>query len=1127
MNLKDYFRSYSMDELVQGAECYYSDELENFSAKKQSKAQLKSEIQSGVLFPCQNAGEVLLFSAHCKNHTLNRSDAEAVHPKLYFYKKLGRIGGVSCECDTFQKDFYFCPHVAALLTKAMLVEHGEDIFRGTELETRLQRLTNTQNPFELGVLRHTDNRLLSLLNQATSTALPKWQEKASLSNLKHPLFQLECILNLDSREKLLELRFGTERLYVVSDISTLLDAYQSQQLYHFGKNNATLLHQHFTPFARAILDFLSALASREVYQEHPSALYPHSNRHLSLQESDFHQLMQLCDGQELVIQELNKAVAVDLNRKGLRSTLRKQPYGATLSLQKVQVFYESDTTLYLMDSNGIFLVAPPARQSLVLLSGLLSCCATPLYIRHSDLNRIFREVLPLLRDYGELRVIGIKNTSVEIEPPEFQFELDYGNGTLSCVPYVLYPHQGLKCKLFDSSDSTHQRDGQAEQNAAKLLNDCFQTLDFQTGTLSIPLAEEEELFHFMRDSLPLFERLGTVLVTDALRKNRVRSLPAVSVGISVHGGNLLMSLKGEELTKKELDGILSAYRKRKKYYRLKSGEFFSLEPTKEPENACENDETWNTLSDLYEHYGNKNPENMLVPLHRALYLQEMLEKREDILFNTDKDYQALLSAMTDSDQHRYPIPQTLTSTLRPYQADGCRWIQMLKNCGFGGILADDMGLGKTLQVLSFLSAEKEHGKSADELRTLIICPASLVYNWQREIQRFTPELSSVVIAGTASARKKLLTESNSSDIWITSYDLLKRDIAHYETLTFANEIIDEAQFIKNQTTQVAQSVRLISSQFRMALTGTPIENHLSELWSILDYLMPDFFGSYSSFQREYEAPIVTSGNTSQLRRLRSLVHPFILRRLKNDVLTELPPKLEEVISVQMEGEQRRLYNAAVQEMRQTLDSTSAEDFKHKQLQILSQLTRLRQLCCDPSLVFENYHGGSAKLDTCIQLIHQAIDSGHKLLLFSQFTSMLDIICRRLEKEQIPYHRIDGSVGKEQRMTMVDSFADDDVPVFCISLKAGGTGLNLTAADIVIHYDPWWNQAAQNQATDRAHRIGQTQRVNVYELITQNTIEDEIQLIKESKNRLVSDVLSGDAIGSTQFDKNALLALLGD
>ena len=535
------------------------------------------------------------------------------------------------------------------------------------------------------------------------------------------------------------------------------------------------------------------------------------------------------------------------------------------------------------------------------------------------------------------------------------------------------------------------------------------------------------------------------------------------------------------------------------------------------------------LSDVMKNYADKKNQDIIkMPLFRALYLDELLAEKESVELKKNREYRKLIGKMKSYENGDYEVPQSLDAVLREYQRDGFYWIKTLKENGFGGILADDMGLGKTLQILAFLLSEKEQGKVGDELRTLIVAPASLVYNWKKEVERFTPQLSVCVMAGTAHERKEFIkNQTSNADVWITSYDLLKRDIELYQDIVFANEIIDEAQYIKNQTTHAAKSVRLVNSSFRMALTGTPMENRLSELWSIFDYLMPGFLYGYTRFRTEIEMPIVSDKDEDAMTRLRAMIHPFILRRLKKDVLKELPEKQEEIVTVALSGEQKKLYQAHSQRLKMFLEDQNDEDFAQNKLQILAELTKLRQLCCGPELLLENYKGENAKLETCIELITQAIAGGHKILLFSQFTSMLDLIGEELKKAKIDYYRIDGSVKKEARMEMVEQFQNpkNQVSVFCISLKAGGTGLNLTAADIVIHYDPWWNKAAQNQATDRAHRIGQKHAINVYQLIAEETIEQKICELQQVKEDLAEEVLSGEGISSTQFNKDEIMNLL--
>lgn len=383
----------------------------------------------------------------------------------------------------------------------------------------------------------------------------------------------------------------------------------------------------------------------------------------------------------------------------------------------------------------------------------------------------------------------------------------------------------------------------------------------------------------------------------------------------------------------------------------------------------------------------------------------------------------------------------------------------------------------------------------------------------------------MVLSGTQAVRAEFLKEYQNYDVLITSYDLLKRDIGEYEDKQFLYQVLDEAQYIKNHTTAVAKAVKCINSKTKYALTGTPIENRLSELWSIFDYLMPGFLYGYENFRKELEAPITKNKDEEASNRLKRMISPFILRRLKQDVLTDLPDKLEEIQYAKFEPKQQKLYDGQVVHMKEMLEKQSGTDFAQSKIQILAELTKLRQICCDPSLLFENFDGESAKRQACMDLIKSAIEGEHRMLVFSQFTSMLSLLEEDLTKEGIVYYKITGSTSKEERIRLVKEFNDGEVPVFLISLKAGGTGLNLVGADVVIHYDPWWNQAVQNQATDRAHRIGQEKVVTVYKLIAKGTIEEKIVKLQESKKNLADEILSGENGGLAQLSREELLELL--
>ena len=582
-----------------------------------------------------------------------------------------------------------------------------------------------------------------------------------------------------------------------------------------------------------------------------------------------------------------------------------------------------------------------------------------------------------------------------------------------------------------------------------------------------------------------------------------------------HGLELTVDMG--EFPKEELGRILTAYSQKKKYYRLKSGQFLMLDQG-----------GMFTLTKLAGELGISKKDlqsgTIRLPAYRALYLDHILKEGPGITYYRDQLFKSMVRAVKTVEDSDEPVPARFEAILREYQKTGFRWMKTLDKCGFGGILADDMGLGKTIQVIALFEDTYSSGEKAP---SLVVCPASLVYNWEQEIQKFAPDLKVRSVVGTGPQRLELLEkikeDPSGCQILITSYDLLKRDIAHYEGIDFRFQIIDEAQYIKNATTQSARSVKAVQVRSRFALTGTPIENRLGELWSIFDFLMPGFLFGNQYFRKEYEVPITKDRDEQVLKRLKGLIGPFILRRVKKDVLKELPDKLEKVVYSTLEEEQKKLYTANALLLKEKLE---ADDFKGaEKLQILSDLMQLRQICCDPRLCYGNYKAGSAKLKTCMDLIRTGVEGEHKILLFSQFTSMLDLIEEELKKEGIECYKLTGATPKEERIQMVSRFHQNEVPVFLISLKAGGTGLNLTAADIVIHYDPWWNVAAQNQATDRTHRIGQEKQVMVYKLITSDTIEENILNLQEAKRNLADQIVTGGGISFGELTKADILKMI--
>ena len=501
----------------------------------------------------------------------------------------------------------------------------------------------------------------------------------------------------------------------------------------------------------------------------------------------------------------------------------------------------------------------------------------------------------------------------------------------------------------------------------------------------------------------------------------------------------------------------------------------------------------------------RNDENkFIVKTFRAGLLSELKNLNVELILS--KEFQSFWEQMSTFSPEGLELPEHATATFREYQLKGYGWLWFMYKYGLNGILADDMGLGKTLQALTVLQKAKEVD---GPMPTLVIAPTTVVFNWESEIQKFAPELSCLKLAG--SDRRGLFKHINEYDVVITSYALIRRDIAKLKDINFRYIILDESQNIKNATSQTAQAVKKLQSMHKLALSGTPIENKLEELWSVFDFLMPGFLLSAAEFNARYVNPIMERQDKTVEKRLKLQIFPFILRRMKRDVAKDLPDKVENVAYCELTDEQKDFYL-------QVLDSTKEELFKSieqnglekSRLSIFSALLRLRQICCHPRLYDKEnvkHVMTSGKFEKLKVLLEEIISEGHRVLLFSQFVNMLDIVKGWLDREGIEYEYLTGKT--KDRQAAVEHFNTSKIPIFLISLKAGGTGLNLTGADYVIHYDPWWNPAVEDQATDRAYRIGQTKKVFVYRLITKNTVEEKIQKLKTVKRDLVDSVISVD------------------
>ncbi|WP_270808351.1 SNF2 helicase associated domain-containing protein [Clostridium fessum] len=965
---------------------------------------------------------------------------------------------------------------------------------------------------------------------------------------REPVY-LHPYLQIRRGEVLLEARIGREKRYIVKNLLEFAQAVHSGKRVEYGKGMAfEHVPSAFAPESRPFLDLL--LEEADAYIRHYEEMRGHAGlplpvmRALTLGSAARDRLFDLLEGKEIQTEDEKGAERVcRVERKDPRFPVEVEARGdgIAVTIPSALTSFRGEQRLYVADGLHLFGCSELYTETMGVFleqmeQGGRECGSRKekreLLVGSRDIPLFYARVLEDMEALGILQSPEIDWEKYRPEALKARFEFDSDSpDELRLRPTLSYGDFTFSPLADEHVPREICRDVPAEFYISRLITRYFSYWEDESGELVIR-GDEEALYQVLSEGMPQFQEVGEVWLSESVRHLRVLPPPEVSMGVSLGGGWLDLKIETAGIDPAELLQVLSEYRQKKKYYRMKNGEFLQLSGG-----------GLQALDSLTVDLGLTKSEfqagEAKIPAYRAFYLDSLSGDGRMKLFQRDEAYGMMVRDLKTAQSVSYAVPAVLEKTLREYQKIGYTWMRTLARYHFGGILADDMGLGKTLQVIALLTAfyqEKTEQKAAGNegsgselpLPSLIVCPASLVYNWGQEFARFSPGIRVLLIAGTAKERQEQLEEqmrmeaSEGAQVIITSYDLLKRDRAAYLGRTFEYEIIDEAQVIKNAKTQGAKAVKEISANARFALTGTPVENRLSELWSIFDFLMPGFLYSYRKFRERYELPIVKNQDPEALTALRRMTGPFVLRRLKKDVLRELPTKEERIVYSAASGRQQKLYTASALKLKEALAGGAWSG--NGKLEVLSQLMRLRQICCDPALCFEDYTGESAKLETCVSLIASASAAGHKILLFSQFASMLERIRERLLQEGISSHLLVGATPKEERSRMVQAFASDEVPVFLISLKAGGTGLNLTAADIVIHYDPWWNVAAQNQATDRAYRIGQEKPVTVYKLILKDTIEENLLKLQNAKLALAAQVVSEGMVSLGDLSQNELMEL---
>ena len=898
------------------------------------------------------------------------------------------------------------------------------------------------------------------------------------------------------------LRIGDKKLYVVKDIHGFLAALDAQETLVLGKDFTWQPEwMRFSSDDEEILRLLKKLCAA---QETGRRTGTTGNRMICLPDLFAEEMLDLLGETPLRVMDqsgrilrcrLSRGAAVplhfiiNLGPRGLQVSGRIPP-----DLQPV-----TESCSWVLTGGSLIRTAPEQGKLIRLLWQNQYEGRTLMEYPLKETERVIGEVLPYLKIRGAVEIGEELRKRLVRLPLKAEVYLDKdGKSVVATVRFqygeiVLNPFGATEKKIaLEKGEKLLLRDAEGEHLVLEILANA----GFRVGKENIRLSGTDAIFDFVSEDVRRLQEVSEVYLSRDF-KRMVPRRPALSGSMRMNGDKLelMMTRDGEPVD--EILELIEALSRKRRYYRLRTGEFLDL-----------NDLAgWQeTAAGIYEaavRDGNElNRDTIVLRAYRAGYLVSMLEN-SGVKVELDEGVRELTETLKNGGGEAAAPALAPGIALRDYQKRGYDWMYALDRMHMGGILADDMGLGKTAQIIALLQTTREAGRTS-----LVVAPTSLTYNWLSEFRKFAPDLSVTVLTGNGAQRAGLIrhfTSHGDMDVVITSYPLIRRDIALLKDHPFRFVILDEAQNIKNAGSVAAQAVKQLQADTRFALTGTPMENGVGELWSLFDFVLPGYLPGYNTFLRKYQ-----DGENAE--DLLSRIHPFLIRRLKQDVLEELPDKMETTLTARMTPEQERIYRASLDRLRPRIDQLMDEKGGRSKIEVLSAITELREICCHPSLVMSDYRGGSGKEELLIELLPEMVRDGRRVLLFSQFTSMLKLLKNRLEENGFSTLYLDGDTPAGDRLNLTERFNKGEGEIFLISLKAGGYGLNLTGADMVILYDPWWNPATEEQATDRAHRIGQQKKVQVVRLITGETIEEQVVELGNRKKALFERLITpGESI----------------
>ena len=960
---------------------------------------------------------------------------------------------VFCACDFFQKRG-FCVHLAALEHYLKNDHIGKELLENLENVHEKKEKVETQVTFGGKFLESVQIPSLSEIYQLSAQGQVEAGTNRIIWTLRVGLIQ-------------------TQKFYVIRDIPLFLKVLETSKSYMIGKLYETSLNiRQFDESSQFILNFLRGLLEDEAEN---ALFFQNQGRHLYFPLSFFEQgvtlLMDLDEFQfdhqisnypHLVFQDFDGQaglVSFEIEEKSNYYEMEIFQQVRFNSFYKGQVLFTKGT-FYLLSKEQASLLEKLKKVPIDKRGRKI------LQFDTSDRD-LLASTLSQFKNVGKVEAPdGLRIQSFR---PSFYMEREK-DGSIRLDMQFQY-EACLVTNRNELESLPFASDIQLEKKIFQLALSAGFEADFRSWRQSL---KADAVHTFFQEVLPAFEALGELRISESLQD--LYQVQKPQVHISSKGSLLEIQFDFQDIDQEEIDRAMQALVEKQDYYISSSNQVYYFD-----------DQTKRIRQDL-EELGIEDLQDGAFRARKSLAytLSHLFEDQDQIFFT--EEFRHLAHDLTHPED--FPMQElNIQADLRDYQKKGIQWLQMLHHYGFGGILADDMGLGKTLQTIAFLSSQAQADTSV-----LILAPSGLIYNWADEFQKFAPDLDVVVVHGLKSHRESILAENH--QIYVTSYATFRQDSEIYRNLSFDFLFLDEAQVMKNAQTKIAQSLRrfVVSSVF--ALSGTPIENHLGELWSIFQIVLPGLLPAKKEFMK------------LSTERVAQFIKPFVMRRKKEEVLTELPDLIEVVYKNELEDQQKAIYLAQLQQMQERLGQVSDSEFQRNRVEILTGLMRLRQICDTPALFMEDYQGESGKLDSLRDLLVQIAEGGHRVLIFSQFRGMLDRIEQELPDLGLTSFKITGSTPSQERQEMTKAFNQGERDVFLISLKAGGVGLNLTGADTVILVDLWWNPAVESQAIGRAHRMGQEQAVEVYRLVTRGTIEEKIQELQEKKKNLVSEILDG-------------------